>query len=147
MKKMSAGFIIVAALATALSTLVVNPLLAQDSNADRHASSQAPSVTGRWNASVDSPHGAMSLNLVLEQHGTKVTGSFSHAEGGGEFALEGEFTDGTLKLSATVDGAHHGGNAVQMTFSATLKADGTLAGNLSGAMGDMTWTAARAKGL
>ena len=54
-------------------------------------------------------------------------------------ALDGEFADGTLKLES----ADRGDSKV--IFNAKLKEDGTLAGYVSGPMGDMKWTAERVK--
>jgi len=96
----------------------------------------ALSVTGTWSMSVDSPHGAATMGLVLKQDGTRVTGTFASGHSP-DMALEGEFTDGTLKLETT-----EGGDA-KITFTGKLKDDGTLAGYLSSQMGDMKWTATR----
>jgi hypothetical protein len=96
----------------------------------------APSVTGTWSMSVDSPHGAATMGLVLKQDGTKVAGTFASGHSP-DMALEGEFADGTLKLDTT-----EGGDA-KIMFTGKLKDDGTLAGYLSSQMGDMKWTATR----
>jgi hypothetical protein len=98
----------------------------------------AASVTGTWTLAVDSPHGAATMSLVLKQDGTKVTGTFvsGHAP---DMSVEGTFTDEGLKLSTAGDADH------QITFTATLKDDGTFAGYLSSPMGDMKWTGERAK--
>jgi hypothetical protein len=97
----------------------------------------APGVSGTWNLAVDSPHGSAAMALVLEQDGTKVTGTFASGHSP-DMAVEGEFVDGTLKLE-TADGGDG-----KITFTGKLKDDGTLAGYLSSPMGDMKWTAARA---
>ena len=98
------------------------------------------SIAGKWTMSVDSPHGAMTLGLVLKQEGKTITGTFASPHG--ELPIDGEFADRTLKLTTTVS---HDGDSTEMTLNAKLKDDGSLAGYLSSAMGDMMWTAQRAK--
>jgi uncharacterized protein (DUF2147 family) len=98
----------------------------------------APDVTGTWAVAIDGPHGTTGMSLVLKQDGKKVTGTFvsGHAP---DMALEGEFADGALKLESA------GGGDEKVIFDAKLKEDGTLAGYVSGPMGDMKWTAERVK--
>jgi len=55
--------------------------------------------------------------------------------------LKGEFSEATLTLDTTDTPADKG-----ITFTAKLKDDGSLAGYLSGPMGDMQWTATRGRG-
>ena len=102
------------------------------------ASASAPGVAGTWSVAVDGPHGAATMSLVLKQDDRKVTGTFVSGHGP-DLALDGEFVDGTLKLEST----DHGDSKV--IFNAKLKDDGTLAGYVSGPMGDMKWTAERVK--
>ena len=98
-------------------------------------------VAGRWTMSVDAgPHGTMTMGLVLEQKGKRVTGTFSSPHG--DVAVEGEFTDGTLTLTTTATDGHE---AMHVTFNARLQETGTLSGYLSSEMGDMKWTAERMK--
>jgi hypothetical protein len=97
----------------------------------------APQVAGNWSVAVDGPHGAAAMSLVLKQDGTKVTGTFISGHGP-DLALEGEFVDGTLKIESA-------GGDDRVIFNAKLKDDGTLAGYVSGPMGDMKWTAERIK--
>ena len=78
------------------------------------------------------------MSLVLKQDEKRVTGTFVSGHGP-DLALTGEFADGTLKLEST----DHGDSKV--IFNAKLKEDGTLAGYVSGPMGDMKWTAERVK--
>lgn len=98
----------------------------------------APSVTGTWTVAVEGPHGASAMSLVLKQDENKVTGTFISGHGP-DMALEGEFADGTLKLESAAGGDD------KVIFNAKLKDDGTLAGYVSGPMGDMKWTAERVK--
>lgn len=99
----------------------------------------APSVAGTWNLTVKGPaaHGDMPATMQLRQEGKAVTGTF--AVHGTEHTLKGEFSEATLTLETTDTPADKG-----LTFTAKLKDDGSLAGYLSGPMGDMQWTATRA---
>ena len=106
--------------------------------AAQHAK-ETKTIAGTWTMSVDSPHGAMTLGLALKQEGKTITGTFASPHG--DLEIEGEFADPTLKLATTSHDSHFG----DMTFNAKLKADGTLDGYLSSTMGDMKWTAQRAK--
>jgi hypothetical protein len=96
-------------------------------------------IADRWNVNVKGPaaHGDMPATMQLRQEGTKVTGSF--AVHGTEHTLAGEFADGSLTLETTDTPADK-----SLTLNANLKDDGTLAGYLSGPMGDMQWSASRA---
>jgi hypothetical protein len=99
----------------------------------------AQSVAGTWSvAVVDSPHGPAAMSLALKQDGTRVTGAFvsGHAP---DMTVEGEFVDGVLKLESADDGDH------KIIFNAKLRDDGTLAGSVSGPMGEMKWTGERVK--
>ena len=120
-------------LATVVAALAVASLSALSNG------SSDTSVSGTWNLTVKGPaaHGDMAAPMRLTQDGTKVTGTF--AAHGNEHKLTGQFADRSLSLEATDAPADH-----RLTFNATLKDDGTLAGYLSGPMGDMQWTAARA---
>ena len=95
----------------------------------------APSVSGTWSMSVDSPHGNMKTSMTLKQEATKVAGTFRSQMP--DLPVEGTFENGTLKLETTGD-AHS-----KITFTAKLKDDGTLSGYLSSEMGDMNWTGER----
>jgi hypothetical protein len=116
--------------------------LAAGVSASLHAQDEkksAPSVAGTWTMSVDSPHGATAMGLVLSQNGKKVTGTFASPHG--DTPVAGEFVDKTLTLATTSTGSE----APQVTFTAKLTEKASLAGYLSSQMGDMTWTAERIK--
>jgi len=101
-------------------------------------SSAVRDVTGTWTMSVEAPppHGNMQASMTLTQDGTKVTGRFEPGHGG-EFSVNGDFADGTLRLTMS------GQDGQETTFTAKARDDGTLAGYVSGPMGDMKWTAER----
>jgi hypothetical protein len=96
---------------------------------------QAPGVAGKWDLSVESPHGVMTMGLDLEQKGDQVTGKligFMNQDRD----VKGQFVKGQLTLATAND---------ELGFTATLKADGSLAGHLSTPQGDTSWKGVRAK--
>lgn len=94
-------------------------------------------LAGRWNMTVEAgAHGVVSMQLELKQDGRKVTGTFSSPHG--DLPVEGEFAGGTLKLKTT-------GGDMHVTFEARLDGADKLAGYMSSEMGDMKWSAERAK--
>ena len=101
----------------------------------------AADLTGKWTLALQGPavHGVTTMGLTLMQKKAQVMGTFASPHG--DMHVEGEFSNGTLNL-ATVDAE----GDQQITFTAKLKDDGTLAGFMSSQMGDMKWTATRVKG-
>lgn len=100
----------------------------------------APDLSGKWTMKVSGgPHGDAAMSLVLKQDGEKVAATFNPGHDG-DIPMSGTFVKGslTLKSPANDEGA-------VITMKGTLKADGSLSGFLSSAMGDMTWSAARDK--
>lgn len=102
----------------------------------------APSIAGKWDVSAETAQGTMASTLNLKVDGKKVTGTMASQMG--ESPLEGEFADGALKFSITIQ-TNNGGATV--SFVGTLKENGTLAGTLDYGQGAMAWTATRPKGL
>jgi hypothetical protein len=102
----------------------------------------ASGVAGRWNLSAASPHGELSMALLLKQEGKRVTGTLGNPHGGADIPLEGEFADGTLTFSTNADA---GADVPAMDFNGKLNDDGTLTGYLSTSRGDMKCTATRVK--
>jgi hypothetical protein len=84
--------------------------------------------------------------LVLKQEGRTVTGTIAlptqHVGQRVEVELTGEFADGSLTLSGTVQGA---AEPTTLTLTATLKDDGSLEGRLSMRDHNLPWTAERLK--
>jgi hypothetical protein len=101
---------------------------------------KAADVSGTWTLTVEGhgAHGAMSATLKMKQDAKKVTGRM--AAHGREHDVSGEFVDGTLTLQIASESEDH-----QASLTGKLKDDGTMAGYLSGPMGDLKWTAERAK--
>ena len=107
--------------------------------AAQHENHGTPDIAGKWTMTVEgSPHGATTMGLTLAQDGKNVTGTFASPHG--DMPVKGEFVDKALTLATTGSG-----DGTEISFKAKLKDDGTLSGFLSSSMGDMTWTATRAK--
>jgi hypothetical protein len=105
------------------------------------AQKDSATVAGRWNMNIKGPaaHGDMPATMDLAQQGSTITGTF--AAHGAEHKIAGKFSDGNLTLETTDTPPDK-----RVEFTAKLQGDGTLSGYVSGPMGDMKWTAARAKG-
>jgi len=105
------------------------------------APAAAADLTGKWTMKVSGgPHGDAAMALVLKQEGEKVTAQFNPGHDG-DIPMSGTFAKGTLTLKSP---ANDDGQAI--TMKGTLKADGSMSGFMSSAMGDMTWSATRDKG-
>jgi hypothetical protein len=96
---------------------------------------QSPSVAGKWDLVVKSPHGDVAMGLDLKHDGATVTGTLLNFRGQ-DLPVKGQYAGGELSLATNGD---------DIALSAKFKADGTLAGYLSTAMGDLTWTGTRTK--
>ncbi len=99
-------------------------------------------VAGNWSLVVAAQDGTITAGMSLKQDGQKVTGTFT-SDHTGEVAVDGQYVDGTLSFTIAL----HGGNdpSMKIDFTGKLKTDGSLAGSLTGPMGDMEWTASRVK--
>jgi len=129
------GTVLSAALVAALSAIALDASAqAQSKPADKKAPAD---IAGRWSMMVHA-HGGAAMALDLKQDGTKVTGTFETPHD--NFKVEGELNGDALTLSTPPT------TEARIVLKATLKENGTLDGYLSSQMGDMTWTAERAKG-
>jgi hypothetical protein len=104
------------------------------------AAAAGPGLSGAWKAVVIAPQGKMEFDLAITQDGEKIAGTFTSAHSG-EVPFEGTFTGGALKFSSGGSDPH----AMHLAYTAALKADGTLAGELNSADTTMAWTAERVK--
>lgn len=100
----------------------------------------APSIVGKWNVNVSTPNGDRASVLDLKLDGKKVTGTL--ASDMGETPVAGEFAEGKLTFSITIDA---GGQQLALTFVGAPKPDGTMAGTIDFQGTPLTWTAVRAK--
>ena len=122
----------------AAAMVIVTAALSADQAAQAPAA--ASDLTGKWTMKVSGgPHGDAAMSLVLKQDGEKLTGTFNPGHDG-DIPMTGTFAKGALTL---VSPSNDEGSRI--TMKGTFKADGTLSGYLSSAMGDMTWSAARDK--
>ena len=123
--------------AMAIATTAAS-LPAQEQKADEKAT-----VTGTWDVNLMSHQ----LGLVLEQQGTKVTGTLMVM--GKDVEVEGEFVDGTLRIvgkgAAFARHDDPNGKPTPITLTGTMKEDGTLEGEAPGPQGVAKWTAERLK--
>lgn len=108
------------------------------------APAAAASPAGKWLMSLESPQGAMSVNLdVKVDAASKVTGTLEGPNGPAPIA--GEVKDGVLGFVISFDA---GGQMIEIYFEGKIKEDGKMAGTMSlGDMGTFPFTAERAKGL
>jgi hypothetical protein len=138
MKKLMATAI--AGLAAATVVLSAQQTTEQPKQDPKSETKAPPTVAGKWALSVQTQNGTTDAGLDLKVDGKKVTGTIASSQG--ETTLAGEFADGKLTFSI----AYQGNNGeVQLTFTGTLKADGTLAGTIASPGGELAWTATRPK--
>lgn len=122
-------------LAIALLTVAIS---AQDKKSD-----DKTSVAGTWDVNLMSHQ----MALVLEQQGTKVTGTMMMM--GKDIDVEGEFVGGKLSIVgkgaafSRPDDPEHKPTPIKLT--GMMKEDGTLEGEVPGPQGTATWTAERLK--
>ena len=115
-----AGLVVVIVLLTAVSMF---------------AQSGAASLAGKWTVTIIG-HENMSVTLEIKQEGKKLTGNLVIPDHG-DLELLGELVDGKLTLKSTENGY------MQLSMQGDVKKDGTMSGNLSSTMGDMTWSGKR----
>jgi hypothetical protein len=78
----------------------------------------AQSLTGEWDATMETPGGARSFKIVFQVDGEKVTGTVKRPAG--EVALIGTIKGDTLTFSYTID---YDGNALVLTVTALAARD------------------------
>ena len=128
-KKTVAGFVVGLVLVAGVSAFAIASQAA------------ASSVAGRWKIACQFDHGTMEGSVVFVEDAGKLTGTITTPHG--DLPVNGEVAGTAITFSFAVD---HGDGPVKVMFSGTRQDDGTLAGKASGPMGDMAWTAERAKG-
>ena len=97
----------------------------------------APSVTGKWAADLDTPHGKFPVRFELKLDGQNVTGTFA-TDQSGTIPLKGQYREGRLTFSVT-------GGPGDLEFAGQLKGADTLAGILSSHVGDLVCNATRVR--
>ena len=135
--------LMVVAAAAALWTMPLSAQQAQNPETKpvpKTESKEAPSVAGKWSMTISTDQGSRQATLDLKLEGKKVTGSITSDQG--EAAVQGEYTEGKLVFSITMQA---GGGDLQIGFAGALKEDGSLAGTLDFGQGALNWTATRIK--
>ncbi len=96
-------------------------------------------VAGKWDMLMDTPAGQMPFTATFTQAGEKVAGTI--AGPAGDIPVTGTLTGTALKIDMNVATPQ---GELAITLTGDLGPNG-LAGKASTAMGDMTWSATRAK--
>lgn len=96
-------------------------------------SAEEKSIAGTWTLTAE----GYTMSMVLTQKDKTIGGSLDSPHG--PMPLKGEFVDGKLTVSASGENVHH----LEVELTGTLRADGTLAGDLTSNVGNMSWTAVR----
>lgn len=96
-------------------------------------------IAGNWTMTI--PEAQQTLIAELKQDGNKITGVAKN-DHLGALAIEGTFASGTLSFIAK---GSANGQDVRIEFTGKFTNAGTFAGDLTSAMGAMTWTAERVK--
>lgn len=81
-------------------------------------SAAAQSVTGDWDASMNTPGGTRTFRLVLKQEGEKLTGTVKREAG--DVPLEGTVVGSAVKFAYSIN---YGGNPITLTMTAVLAGD------------------------
>ncbi len=95
----------------------------------------AQSITGEWDASINTPGGARSFKIVFQVNGDTLTGTVKREAG--DVPLFGTVKEGAVRFSYTVN---YNGNPLELTITATVAGDsmkGTV--DFAGAAEDEFW--------
>ena len=103
------------------------------------AATSGEGISGKWDVLIDTPAGQMPFTANFTQTGDTVAGTI--AGPGGDIPIAGTMTGNALKLDMNVP-TPQGELSIVMTGDLTPTG---IAGKASTAMGDMTWSATRAK--
>ena len=98
-----------------------------------------PGVTGKWDILMDTPAGQMPFTANFVQTGEKVSGTVSGPTG--EMPITGTMTGNALKMDMNIPTPQ---GELEIKFTGDLSPAG-LSGKASTMMGDMSWSATRAK--
>jgi hypothetical protein len=125
--------------AIALAVFAAGPAAAQH----EHGTVAPRSIAGTWVMSLQGDH-VVPVALVLKQDGKAITGTITmptqRAGQRVDVPIEGEFLDGSFKLSGKVE---HAQEPTTIEIAGALKDDGTLEGSLTMRDHNLTWTAER----
>ena len=100
--------------------------------------SQASSVAGEWDATMNTPGGARPFKLVFKVDGEKLTGTAKRSNG--DVPIVGTIKGSDISFSYTIN---YNGNDLTLTFTGKVAGD-SMSGNVSfGGNGDDEWSAKR----
>lgn len=125
--------------AAAAAPAAAAPAAAAAAPAASTASAAGAGVTGKWDILMDTPAGQMPFTGNLVQTGDKVSGTVTGPTG--ELPITGSMSGNALTMDMNIQ-TPQGDLAVK--FTGDLSPTG-LSGKASTMMGDMTWSATRAK--
>ena len=119
----------------ALLTLSLAGISAQD------AKPASTGVAGKWRMSFEAPQqGPITIAVSFKQEdGKAISGTFEGPQG--EVPLKGEFGEGKLSFAVEITTPN---GPIELAFTGELK-DEKLAGSFTTPMGEIAWTAERAK--
>jgi hypothetical protein len=103
------------------------------------AATSGEGISGKWDVLMDTPAGQMPFTANFTQTGDKVAGTI--AGPGGDIPIAGTMTGNALKMDMNIQTPQ---GDMEIKFTGDLGPQG-LAGKASTMMGDMTWSATRAK--
>jgi hypothetical protein len=125
--------------AAAATTAAPAPAAATAAPAAAASAETGEGITGKWDILMDTPAGQMPFTATFTQAGDKVTGMISSPQG--EIPIAGTATGNAVKLDMAVQ-TPQGELAITMTGDVGPSG---ITGKASTPMGDMTWSASRAK--
>lgn len=82
------------------------------------ATASAQSITGEWDASMNTPGGVRSFRILFKQDGEKLTGTVKREAG--DAPLEGTVTGNNVKFAYSIS---YGGNPITLTMTAVVAGD------------------------
>jgi hypothetical protein len=135
--KRKTGAAAAAPAAAAPAPAVAAPAAAASASAAPGAA--GPGVTGKWDILMDTPAGQMPFTANFVQAGEKVSGTVSGPTG--EMPITGTMTGNALKMDMNIPTPQ---GELEIKFTGDLSPTG-LSGKASTMMGDMSWSATRAK--
>ena len=103
------------------------------------AAATGEGITGKWDILMDTPGGQIPFSANFVQAGEKVSGMIAGPTG--EIPVTGTMTGNALKMDMNIQTPQ---GDMEIKFTGDLGPQG-LAGKASTMMGDMTWSATRAK--
>ena len=103
------------------------------------AAQTSTSVTGEWDASMNTPGGPRPFKLIFKVDGEKLTGTVKRASG--DVPLQGTVKGSDISFAYTIN---YNGNDLTLSFTGKITGD-TISGTISfGGQAEDSWSAKRA---